>query len=286
MPRLCANKEFDMLRDLVAIVDNGEAAKAFILRAVAFAGAQDAHLAVTLLNDVFWDPGMMTPYEAYAGVLEEIEAEQARTLTAVTEIMDQAAIPVEVRAVSDAPAYLSGAARVEGRYADMLLVGLPLAYKSERLRRRSVESALLGSAGPVLILPDQADLQAVNHVVLGWDASGEARRAARDILQVVQPGARIDVVAVDAQSSDTGHGASPGADIARHLAHHDLEVEVHLESSVGSSVSGVLQDFAVTRGADLLAIGAFAHSRVRDILLGGVTRDLLRDVRLPVLLSR
>lgn len=275
-----------MLKDLVAFVDNGEAAKSFLDRTVSFAAAQEAHLAVTLLNDIFWDPGMVTPYEAYTGVLDEIEAEEARRLAEVRAAVERAAVPVEVRTFSDAPAYLRGAARIEGRYADLIVVGPPAAYRNHRLRRRCVESALMGSAGPVLILPDGTRLEKIDHVVLGWDASGEARRAARDLLQIAEPGARIDIVAVDAEPSSEGHGASPGADIARHLARHGFVTEVHLESSVGTTVADGLEQFAIDSGAKLLSIGAFAHSRVRDIFLGGVTRHLLDDARLPLLLSR
>lgn len=275
-----------MLKDLVAIVDSGDTAKAFIQRAIGFARAQNAHLAITLLTDIFWDPAMLTPYEAYTGVLDEIEAEQARRIATLKGVVEQAPIPVEIRAVTDAPAYLSGAARVEGRYADMLLVGGASAFEHPKLRRRSIEAALMSSSGPVLILPDHTNIEKVHHAVLGWDASGEARRAARDLLTVLEPGARIDIVAVDAQPSDTGHGASPGTDIARHLARHGFEIEVHQQSSVGRSVTEALEEFAMTSGANLLAIGAFAHSRVRDIFLGGVTRDLLQEARLPLMLSR
>ncbi|MGE3745257.1 MAG: universal stress protein [Sphingomonadaceae bacterium] len=91
---------------------------------------------------------------------------------------------------------------------------------------------------------------------------------------------------VDPEPPDKGHGAAPGSDIARHLARHGFKVEVHVISAGGQRTSAALQAFAHDAGAELLAIGAFAHSRIRDILLGGVTRDLIDDVTLPVLMSR
>lgn len=93
-------------------------------------------------------------------------------------------------------------------------------------------------------------------------------------------------VLVDPKPTPEGHGPAPGSDIARHLARHDFAVEVHREVSGGLFVSDVLEQFALADGADLLAIGGYAHSRVREIFLGGVTRDLIEHARVPVLLAR
>src|SRR3546814_9186363 len=68
------------------------------------------------------------------------------------------------------------------------------AFENQKLRRRSLQAAVTGSGGPVLVLPDNAKLERVERAVLGWDASSEARRAARDLIDVADPGAVIDVV--------------------------------------------------------------------------------------------
>src|SRR3546814_14825052 len=94
----------------------------------------------------------------------------------------------------DALAYLGGASRVEGRYADLLLIGGASAFENQKLRRRSLQAAVTGSGGPVLVLPDNAKLERVERAVLGWDASSEARRAARDLIDVADPGAVIDEI--------------------------------------------------------------------------------------------
>lgn len=275
-----------MLKDLVAIVDNGEAARSFIKRATAFAAAQEAHLAISMMMDIFDNAAVLPPFDYYPVILDRIDEEAKRRTDAVKVAVRDEAIPVEVRPVADTLAYLGGASRVEGRYADLLLIGGTSAFENQKLRRRSLQAAVTGSGGPVLCLPDNAKLERVDRAVLGWDASKEARRAARDLIDIVDPGAVIDIVCVDPESTPEGHGPVPGSDIARHLARHGFKVDVHVLSSAGRSVSAVLQRFADENGADLLAIGAFAHSRMRDILLGGVTRHLIDDASLPVLLSR
>lgn len=275
-----------MLKDLVAIVDNGEAARGFIKDATAFAAAQEAHLAISLMMDIFDNAAVLPPFDYYPVILDRIDDEAKRRTESVKAAVEGAPIPVEIRPVADTLAYLGGVSRVEGRYADLLLIGGASAFENQKLRRRSLQAAVTGSGGPVLILPDEAKLERVGRAVLGWDASSEARRAARDLIDVADPGAVIDVVCVDPEPTAEGHGPAPGSDIARHLARHGFKVDVHVVSSTGRRVSVALQDFANETGADLLAIGAFAHSRVRDILLGGVTRDLIDDVGLPVLMSR
>lgn len=275
-----------MLKDLVAIVDNGEAARGFIKHATAFAAAQDAHLAISLMMDIFDNAAVLPPFDYYPVILDRIDDEAKRRTETVRAAVEDAPIPVEIRPVADTLAYLGGMSRVEGRYADLLLIGGASTFDNQKLRRRSLQAAVTGSGGPVLVLPDNAKLERVGRAVLGWDASSEARRAARDLIDVADPGAVIDVVCVDPAPTAEGHGPAPGSDIARHLARHGFKVDVHVISSAGQRVSVGLQDFARDTGADLLAIGAFAHSRVRDILLGGVTRDLIDDVRLPVLMSR
>ena len=276
-----------MLKDLIAIVDNAEAAAGFIGQALGFAAAHDAHLAVTLLTPDYTSLTALPPYAGYPLLHDQVTERQAHELEAIRRLTEGAPVPVEVRGISDATAYLFGASRIEGRYADLLLIGATASFEDDKLRARLIETAVMSSGGPVLVLPEGAQLARIGHAVVGWDASGEARRAVRDLMDVIEPGAHIDIVTVDAEESRTGHGQSPGSNIARYLARHGYEVEVHPQrTSDGQRVSGALESFARNRGADLLAIGAFAHSRVRDILLGGVTRELLAEVRLPLLLSR
>src|SRR3546814_4354142 len=103
-----------------------------------------------------------------------------------------------------------------------------------------------------------------------------------DALKLAQPGAKIDILVVDAKASTKGHGSEPGADIARNLSRHGFDVTVHALSSEGENQSAVLVDFARRHRADLLVIGASAHSRLRELFLGGVTHDLIDGAPLPV----
>src|SRR3546814_20140013 len=129
------------------------------------------------------------------------------------------------------------------------------AFENQKLRRRSLQAAVTGSGGPVLVLPDNAKLERVERAVLGWDASSEARRAARDLIDVADPGAVIDVVCVDPEPTAEVHGPAPGSAIARHPARPGFQVAVHVLRSTRRRVSVATHDFSKDCGAGLPSPG-------------------------------
>lgn len=275
-----------MLKDLFALVDNAHHANGFIRNAVAFAEAQNAPLAITVLTKesvdrfAWYAPLGAATQTVSTAVKQEVRLDTIRALTS------SAAVAVEVAGVAEDPLFLAGAAHVEARATDLLVVGPDAAFEDARLRRNVIETALMSSGTPVLILPAGATLTRVRHAVVGWDGSAEARRAVRDLLTLIEAGGRIDIVSVDPKGGAVDADRSPpGSSIARLLGVHGYVVELRVEDSAGRRTSAVLESFAAGR-ADLLVIGAFAHSRVREIFLGSVTREVIENVSVPVLLSR
>jgi nucleotide-binding universal stress UspA family protein len=95
----------------------------------------------------------------------------------------------------------------------------------------------------------------------------------------------VEVLVVD-HERHPGHGQEPGADIARHLARHGAQVEVRRLSSGGKDVGRLLLSQAAAFRADLIVMGAYGHSHLSEWMFGGVTRTVLREADLPVLMSR
>jgi nucleotide-binding universal stress UspA family protein len=93
------------------------------------------------------------------------------------------------------------------------------------------------------------------------------------------------VLAIDPRGGLDGHGEQPAADIALHLARHGLKVTAAHTSSGGIDAGDVLLNYASDNGADLLVIGAYGHSRGRELVVGGATRTLLQRMTIPVLMS-
>jgi nucleotide-binding universal stress UspA family protein len=120
------------------------------------------------------------------------------------------------------------------------------------------------------------------HVLVCWDGGREAARAATDALPFLREARKVTVLTVN-----TGAAPSevPGADIALYLARHGVKSEAARTPAGGIDPGNVILSRAFDYGVDLIVMGAYGHSRVREILLGGATRAILRQMTVPVLMS-
>lgn len=171
-------------------------------------------------------------------------------------------------------------------YADLVLIG-GRALADEDLRKAALEGALFQSPVPVLIAPKDhvASLQP-QRVLLAWDSGLEAGRAVRAALELLVGADSVHIVMVDPEASPAENGEDPGADIAAYLAKHDAEAVVEVLASGGLATGEVLRRHADDIAADLIVMGAYGHSRLRQRIFGGVTRSMIEETRLPVLLAR
>src|ERR1700736_6069055 len=150
----------------------------------------------------------------------------------------------------------------------------------------SPESLLLASGAPILVLPSGWKSQPIGQKILvGWNASREARRAVADALPFLVAADSVTLLVVDSEERAGRHGEEPGADIALYLARHGARVEVEQVLSQGSRVADIILSFARDHGMDLIVIGAYSHARSVEMLFGGVTRTLLKLAPVPLLMS-
>ncbi|MGH6809179.1 MAG: universal stress protein, partial [Ensifer adhaerens] len=144
---------------------------------------------------------------------------------------------------------------------------------------------LLATGVPLLIVPDTWNPDSIaERILLGWNASREARRAITDSLPLLTAAQSVSVVVVDSDGNPR-HGEEPGADVALYLSRHGANVIVEHVQSSGHPVAEVLQVVAKRNNSDLLVVGAYSHSRSRQTLFGGVTRALLANVTIPLLIA-
>ena len=139
----------------------------------------------------------------------------------------------------------------------------------------SPERLLLASGAPILVVPSGWKSESIGkNVLVGWNASREARRAVADALPFLVAASSVTLLVVDSEERAGRHGEEPGADIALYLARHGAHVEVEQVLSLGARVADIILSYAAEHGADLIVIGAHSHSHTRpvEMVFGGVTR--------------
>lgn len=175
---------------------------------------------------------------------------------------------------------------LHARYADFVVIGQPRADADAALSQRDVERVVLDAGRPVLILPYAGAIAPVGErVLVAWNASREATRALTDALPLLMQASQVDVLTVNAQSEPAGHGELPGADIALYLTRHGVRANVHPTYGEDIAVGEWLLSRAADLGSDLVVMGAYGHSRLREMVLGGATRTMLESMTVPVLMA-
>jgi nucleotide-binding universal stress UspA family protein len=175
----------------------------------------------------------------------------------------------------------AAAVRLSARYADLVILGQP--EPGEALARGFVEEVILSAGRPVLMVPYAGRFaDAGKRVLVAWNARREAARAVTDALPLLSRAERVEVVAF---GSDGDHGELPGADIALFLARHGVKSSAARHSAPGVDIGSQILSRAADVDADLIVMGAYGHSRLRELALGGATRSVLDAMTVPVLMA-
>lgn len=224
--------------------------------------------------------GFLINVEGMARAVEDRSIAECDRLEALVKAASQPELNLSIgrrRAVLGAAL---DAATDEARIFDLAV----LPWSAETLSAQDMAQSLVFGAGvPVILVPPSAKPGSINHIAIAWDGSRVAARALCDALPLLAAGGRITVITVQ------GEKALSGTDIAQTLAaslarrgYAARAVTIKLD---GRTVARALQDTALSEGVQILAMGGFGHSRLRDFILGGATTGVLSDLRLPVLLS-
>jgi nucleotide-binding universal stress UspA family protein len=134
---------------------------------------------------------------------------------------------------------------------------------------------------PVMVVPiSQTAFDSNRPVVVGWNGSGEAARAIRSTLPILRKAADVHIATVDETRRDFPH-----VEASVYLARHGIQSELHQLDPKGESPSQVIQKFAGEQGVGAIVMGAYGHSRIRETLFGGVTRELLNQCDIPMIMA-
>jgi nucleotide-binding universal stress UspA family protein len=150
------------------------------------------------------------------------------------------------------------------------------------LDRESIEKAVFLSGRPTIAVPPGHAAFSARRIIVAWDGSAQAARAANDALPFLRAAEAVEIVSVGKEKEI--EAAVPGAEFAPHLARHGVDVTVN-DLPVSGNVADTLRSQAGLFRADMIVMGAYRHSRAREFLFGGVTRSLLQSSPVPLFLA-
>ena len=169
------------------------------------------------------------------------------------------------------------------RLTDLVVVGQEDTDNPEPLREALIEAALFDSGAPLLLVPYVAKPGFEDRTVMvAWDGSKTASRAVHAALPMMELAKKVTVVVVDNGKKIDGEA---GADIALYLARHGLKVEIDRVPQASSGVGDTLLNYVADNAVDLVVMGGYGHSRMREFILGGATRSVLAAMTVPVIMA-
>jgi nucleotide-binding universal stress UspA family protein len=277
-----------MIKDIVLHLSTRASQDATIDYAVSVAVMFEAHLTgVAFALDPFVPPtlgiGDVTP----ADWIDEERAQAQAAADAVVARFEEAArrngLAFESRLIDSS---LGGTGE---RFAEVAACfDLSIVRQAEPgkapLEELVIEGTLFDSGRPMLIVPYiQKAAPRLDRVLVCWNGSRNAARAVGDAMPFLHRAKAVEVAIVLGEG--VGSDEIPGADIGEHLARHGLNVEVERVAAIKGDVPDTILSHAADADADLLVMGGYGHSRLREFILGGVTRGILRTMTVPVLMS-
>jgi nucleotide-binding universal stress UspA family protein len=273
-------------KSILVHYDAGKTAPVRLETAIGIAGTFGAHVACLYALSAVPEPSYA--YEAAQIMREAQHRVHAEMLAAAQRGYEECLrrTGFEKAEWRETKADALGAVALHARYADLVVVGQQNTEWPSGVHKDFERSVLFAAGRPVLVVPYAFERRPVGHrVLVAWNASREAARAVSDALPLLRRAGYVHVVAFQPEKSGAAHGEEPGADIALFLTRHGVKVAVSRYDAPDVDVGNQLLSRAFDLSADLIVMGAWGHSRLREFVLGGVTRTLLESMTVPVLMS-
>jgi nucleotide-binding universal stress UspA family protein len=273
-------------KTILVHMDAGRTSPARLDIALEIAAAQDAHVAcLYALSE------MHAPAYAYEGAEMVREAQRKlreSMLATARQGYDESLRRSGYEKVEwrESSADALAAVGLHARYADLVVIGQQNPEWPSGVEKDFERNILIAAGRPVLVVPYAFERRPVGRQVLvAWNASREAARAVSDALPLLKRAGHVHVIAFSPAKLGAAHGEEPGADVGLYLTRHGVKVTVSRHDATGIDVGNQLLSRAFDVSADLIVMGAWGHSRLHELVLGGATRTLLDSMTVPVLLA-
>lgn len=275
-----------MIKDIVVNLSLGEGRDPAAEYALSTAAALDAHLAgLAFTYEPFVPAFEMAPMPADLIEMQREENERlsAQAIGRFDELARRDGISAESRNIDAAMASAPDVFARAARRFDLSIVPQPRP-DSAGSDAMFVEAALFNTGRPVLVVPYiQTTGLKLDRIMVCWDGSRAAARATADAVPLLAKAATTEVVTItDGSREET---EIPGIDFAKHLARHGIMVELKRVVRGDVDIANVILSHAADSSADLIVMGGYGHSRLREFVLGGATRGLLKSMTVPTFMS-
>ncbi len=273
------------IKDLVVHIDSSQAVEKRLEAAIGMAQVHDAHLTGLYVIPTTDFPAFMEVPSAFEAIekVRQYRAQEAKTAQAAFEEATQrAGISAEWRC---AEGQLTEKLGESARYADLVILGQHNP-DTDDANQGLADRLVLEVGRPCLVIPYIGTQESLGRrVLVAWNARREAVRAVNDALPMLQAADRVVVLAVNPSYGEAGEGDIPSADICHHLTRHGVKAEAETTVAKEIDVGSLLLSHAATMGADMIVMGAYGHSRLREMVLGGVSRAMFQSMTVPVFMS-
>jgi nucleotide-binding universal stress UspA family protein len=275
-------------KSILTVLTDAKDASAVLDTAVPFAAACGAHLDVLCLGIDRTQTGY---YFAGATALmhdetiAQAQAEATEIETAARTILERSEISWGVDAMVAQSASVAGLVARRARFADLVVLPKPYGEGQYADAPVVVEAAMFQGNAPVVVLADgkPVPLQP-KRVVIAWNESAEAMVSIRRAMPLLQSADEVNICIV-APERHSSESSDPGAELSKMLSRHGVSVEVTILAQTLPRVSEVIARHVADIDADLLVMGAYGHSRFREAILGGATRNMLEHAKVPVFMA-
>ena len=272
-------------KDILVHVDSFEQSQARLEIATQVAAQHDAHLTGLYVVPNLYIPPLQDMAQLPPEYIEqqtELSDEDAKKAELIFyEIVKNADVDHKWRKAEGNPVDVI---RLQSRYCDLLILGQR--NPNAAIQFGDLPDVLILTIGrPVLIVPYSTDIRNIGtRVMVGWDASAQAARAVHDAIPLINDAEKVDIIEINPNGGDE-HGETPCADISLHLSRHGINVEAQSITVNDIGIADILLSRAADKGVDLFVMGAYGHSRWRELVLGGVTAHMLDHMTMPVLMA-
>ena len=190
--------------------------------------------------------------------------------------------------VDSAVAQVGGLSTLVGmraRYSDLVVLNRPYGERATPDAEAATEAALFEGSAPILIVPGELKEPFGKKILIAWNQSNEAMASVRRALPLLQAADRVEITVID-PSPNGPERSDPGGALGQMLTRHGVKAEISVLARTQPLISDILNRRATEIGADMVVMGAYGHSRFRQAILGGATRNMLEKAQVPVLMAR